>query len=344
VTPLSRFTPPRLARETFRTSRLLEFCSQRELVSQTGHGVEDWPLVIVKEVTDNAIDIAEEIGVAPVIAITVSTDTGEIIITDDGPGIPTETIDDILDYTVRVSSREAYVSPTRGAQGNALKTIVAMPFALDGNAGETLIEARGIAHRIRFVVDPIRQEPRVTCNRGPSSVRSGTRITVRWPAKACHLLTNARDRFLPLAWDFIALNPHLTLTLDWDGERLVNMDKPGNAAWEKWRPSDPIPAHWYTLERFQRHIVACVKRDIDHRGQVHVRSVRDFLADFRGLSGTAKRSAVLSETGLFRAPLDVFFAGDQVKGLSSARVRRRGRFRASRTRADAAARQAPMRR
>src|SRR5690348_11613739 len=113
---------PRLAREVFSTSRLLEFCSERELVTQTGHPVEEWPLATLKELTDNAIDIAEEIGVAPSVDIEVSTERGEIIIADNGPGIPTETVDDILDYAVRVSSREAYVSPTRGAQGNALKT------------------------------------------------------------------------------------------------------------------------------------------------------------------------------------------------------------------------------
>jgi hypothetical protein len=37
----------------------------------------------------------------------------------------------LSDYTIRVSSREAYVSPTRGAQGNALKTILAMGYVLD---------------------------------------------------------------------------------------------------------------------------------------------------------------------------------------------------------------------
>jgi hypothetical protein len=177
---------PRLVRETFRTSRGLEFCSQRELVAQIGHDVQDWPLVILKELVDNAIDIAEEIGIAPRVAIEVSTERGEIVITDNGPGIPTETVDDLQDYTVRVSSREAYVSPTRGAQGNALSTIIAMPFALDGSAGETLIEAGGVKHCIRFTADPIRQEPRVTCDRGPSSVRNGTRVTVRSRVLARH--------------------------------------------------------------------------------------------------------------------------------------------------------------
>jgi hypothetical protein len=43
--------------------------------------------------------------------------SGGIVIADNGSGLPTETIEGVLDYTVRMSSREAYVSPTRGAQG-----------------------------------------------------------------------------------------------------------------------------------------------------------------------------------------------------------------------------------
>lgn len=42
-----------------------------------------------------------------------------------------------------------------------LKTIIAMGFALDGECGETVIESRGVEHRIVFAIDPIRQEPRI---------------------------------------------------------------------------------------------------------------------------------------------------------------------------------------
>jgi hypothetical protein len=38
-------------------------------------------------------------------------------VADTGSGIAPETITKILDYTVRASDKEAYVSPTRGAQG-----------------------------------------------------------------------------------------------------------------------------------------------------------------------------------------------------------------------------------
>jgi DNA gyrase/topoisomerase IV subunit B len=89
-----------LKRETFQTSRLLDFCTERELVKQIGHAADRWPLVVLKELTDNALDDAEEAGTAPVIRIEVTDKT--IIIADNGRGIPAETVASIVDYSVRV--------------------------------------------------------------------------------------------------------------------------------------------------------------------------------------------------------------------------------------------------
>ena len=114
--PVKR-SEPRLDRTTFTTSRLLDFCNERELTAQIGHPIADWPLVIVKELVDNALDACEEAGIAPEIDIRV--DRSGIAVRDNGPGMPAQTVKAILDFASRVSSREAYVSPTRGAQGNA---------------------------------------------------------------------------------------------------------------------------------------------------------------------------------------------------------------------------------
>jgi hypothetical protein len=35
----------------------MEFCSLRELQNQTGHQVWDWPLVVLKELFDNALEL-----------------------------------------------------------------------------------------------------------------------------------------------------------------------------------------------------------------------------------------------------------------------------------------------
>jgi hypothetical protein len=55
------------------------------------------------------MDACEEAEIAPVISITVKR--GLIVIQDNGQGIPTKTVEGVLNYSIRVSSREAYASP-----------------------------------------------------------------------------------------------------------------------------------------------------------------------------------------------------------------------------------------
>jgi DNA topoisomerase VI subunit B len=295
-----------LRREAFTTARTLEFCSEKELVNQTGHSKEEWPLVILKELADNALDACEEVDVAPVIDISVSTRAGRlyICVSDNGPGIPPETVKSTLDYTVRVSSREAYVSPTRGAQGNALKTLVAMPFALDGKSGTTEIAAKDVVHAITFRVDQLRQEPVIDHKMVRSPGIKGTMICIPLPDSASSILVDAKSRFLQIADDFGWLNPHLGIKVKWD--RVVKVDRvPSDTAWKKWRPYDPTPVHWYDLPRFQRYISAHVSSDMD-RGED--RTIRAFISDkIRGFSGSAKQKLALGETSMARAMLSSLF-------------------------------------
>ena len=244
----------KLNRTTFETSRLLEFCSEKELTAQIGHERDQWSRVVIKEAVDNALDACEEAEVAP--DIKVVADGEGITVIDNGPGIPSETIDGVLDFTVRASSREAYVAPDRGAQGNALKTLVAMPFVLDNTIGRVHIESHGQRHEITFAVDPIRQEPIIARETQPGNVRNGTSIKVWWPDSACSILRESKDDFLQLADDYTFLNPHLTLTVDWFGNR--TRTEATTSGWKKWRPSDPTSAHWYGQEHFERLIAAYI--------------------------------------------------------------------------------------
>jgi DNA topoisomerase VI subunit B len=305
----------RLERVAFTTSRLSEFVGTKELTAQTGQNPYAWPLLILKELADNALDACEEAGVAPVIEVDVDTDRGLIIVADNGPGIPADMIERMLDYTTRTSSREAYISPTRGAQGNALKTIVAMGFALDGKHGLTVIEAQGQRHSIAFEMDAVRREPKITHEIGASFVQNGTRVTVHWPNSASSILCRAKSRFVQIAADLIWLNPHLSLSCVWDGELCVKgsaMD-PG---WGegKWRPSDPTSPHWYNTDTFSRYIAAHVARDQDNGAS---RTVREFIGELRGLSRTATQKRVLDAVGAARASLSAFFAeGKNEKGVA----------------------------
>jgi DNA topoisomerase VI subunit B len=289
----------KLTRVPFHSSRLMEFCTKRELVNQSGHDSWEWPLVTAKELIDNALDAAEEAGIAPVISVEVRGD--KITVTDNGPGIPASVIDGVLDYSVRVSSREAYCSPTRGAQGNALKCILPMGYVLDEQSGEdacavTVVEAHGIAHRIRFSVDHILQEPKIAHTRKRSSVVRGTKITVTLP----HVLSDyVKPAFFRIAEAFAWINPHLTLRVVWNGE--VKFDfQATDPTWTKWLPSWPTSAHWYDVGRLRRYMAA----HIAHRGKI---TVREFISEFDGMSSTAKQKAVLAATDSSHTTLHRYF-------------------------------------
>jgi DNA topoisomerase VI subunit B len=312
---------PKLTRVAFRVSRLMEFCTKRELQNQTGHPVEDWPLVVLKELMDNALDACEEAEIAPVISITVGA--GSIKIQDNANGIGTDTIKSILDYTIRVSSREAYVSPTRGAQGNALKTILAMGYVLDREdagsdadaAGVTIIETRGLKHRIEFRVDHINNQPKITHTTTRSAIEVGTTITIKWPTRL-EWMEGAEDRFKELAKSYVWFNPHLTLRGTWYGRHFIRVAAT-NPNWEKWKPRNPTSPHWYDETRLQRYLAAHVARDRDLRRD---RTVREFIAEFRGLARTAVQRKVLQEVGCSHQSLAQFFGIDRVNRRGIAKL------------------------
>lgn len=308
-----------LTRKHFETSRLLDFLSQKELIAQTGHQLNEWPLVVLKELVDNSLDATEESGIAPQIEIKV--DEEAITISDNGPGLPSEVVDKILDFSTRTSSREAYVSPSRGAQGNALKTIVAMPFVLFGEGG-VVIESRGIRHDVLITADRIQQQPRIQHEKAASDVQEGCKIRIDWPNKPSSneddenghflqeeedkpssILSQAKSRFLQFAEDYSWFNPHLSISVVWNDEKLVDI-RASTPAWKKWLPSNPTDPHWYELEEFERLIAAYLSCE--------EKSVREFVSEFRGLSGTAKQKKVVDSLGLSRANLTELITNEQL--------------------------------
>lgn len=315
----------RIERTAFRTSRMLDFLSEKDLAAQCGHGPDEWGLVLVKELVDNAIDACEEQGIAP--EITITMDEHSVVVADNGSGVPAELVDLLLDFSIKVSSREAYVSPDRGAQGNALKTIVAMPFVVDGEQGRVDITGGGVKHEISFSVDRIAQRPVADVTRTPEA---GSEIRVWWPTARASSSSGERKRVLflqedwfrygdvlevveeeadqvrTLATSFAFLNPHLTLTLDLFGT--LTRIEATNPGWEKWTPSSPTSPHWYDAEHLERLLGAYITHDRQNGDRE--RTVREFVSEFRGLTSTIKQKQVLAELGLARAPLSCLLTPD----------------------------------
>jgi hypothetical protein len=143
----------------------------------------------------------------------------------------------------------------------------------------------------------------------------GTRITIEWPTSEA-LLRNAEQRLKHLTQSYVFFNPHLTLRGVWHDREFVNVGAT-NPNWEKWRPRDPTSPHWYDETRLQRYLAAHVARDCDRKRQ---RTVREFIAEFRGLSGTAVQRKILEEVGCSHQSLAQFFGIDQVNRSGIAKL------------------------
>jgi DNA topoisomerase-6 subunit B len=298
-----------LQRELFSTSRLLEFFSEKELHMQIGFAKSEWPIALLKELVDNSLDGCETAGVLP--DLTVTLQPHAVSVQDNGPGLPASTIERSLDYLMRVSDKAHYVSPTRGQLGNALKCVWAAPYVAHGEAGSVEVTTHGMTHRISVTLDRIAQQPTLQHRTMPDGVvKNGTLVKLIWPGIAsCLDLRSDQDSYksgVELLLDYAAFNPHMSLT--YHGPEDAFAIPRTTPHWRKWLPCDPTSPHWYTLERLQSLIAAYLAEE--QRGR-RAMTVRELVAQFRGLSGSAKGKRVLEAAGLSRAYLhDLIVRGD----------------------------------
>jgi hypothetical protein len=179
----------------------------------------------------------------------------------------------------------------------------------DDNKGETWIEAHGRKHRIQFSVNQIKQEPIVNDDiKSRSRITTGTRITMFWPDT--YKAEIKPNEINDLLIDYIWVNPHLDLQYTVDGETVFH-DAPSNPGWTKYRACDATSAHWYSLGQFERYAGALIARDQEQRRASRKKyTVREFVAQFRGMSATEKQREVLRELGASHMTLARFFGSE----------------------------------
>jgi len=207
-----------LQRTTFEVSRASEYFDARQLSALTGVAQSEFASVCLKELVDNSLDACETAGAQPEIGIdaTLDGDMLKLAVKDNGPGIPPEVVHRILDYSVRVSDKAAYRSPTRGAQGNALKTVIGIPYSL-GSKEPLVVKARGVRHSVAPWVDPagvVHFDYASTLE--PTE---GTTVSLAMPARTRHehgLFTQTQE-FDGVHWarSFAAFNPHASISYLW---------------------------------------------------------------------------------------------------------------------------------
>jgi DNA topoisomerase 6 subunit A-like protein len=286
-------------RTTFKTSRAAQYLESRALTAMTGKGKDRFADVVVKELLDNALDACETSGVAPEVTLGVEERLfGEVVITvgDNAGGIPESTVHDALDFNVLVSDKAAYRSPTRGAQGNALKTVFGIPYAL-GSLEPVTIEAGNTRHEARVWKDPAGQL-RVQCDDTNFEIpRAGTSITAHVPSGG------TGGRFDPEYWTraFSLFNPHALVRFQrfeesyhgksgrFDSEDFYHPTR-DPAKRFKYVLTDPTSPHWYDEDTFRRLLYSYIGHHRVEGGEDLL--LRDFVRQFKGLSATKKAKAV----------------------------------------------------
>jgi DNA topoisomerase VI subunit B len=280
------------ARAALSFSRDLEFAAEAELAKRMGCSRYYWLRATLKELIDNGLDACEEAGTETP-SIVVAVEGHGLAVTDNGPGMAPELVERLCVRSERTSTREAYTAPDRGAQGNALQVLMALPFGFGLEEAGLMITSRGVEHTIRLRVN--RLEQRVDLERTTREVPTepGTTVAIRWPEEID--LVTVERLISEHAW----LNPHAEFRLDTESET-TTWD--ATAAVQKWTPGLPVPAHWYDLDRFAHRVRLEIKRDPEI-------TVAQFLTTFKGLTSSTKRSEVAAVADLSYKPLAALLDG-----------------------------------
>jgi hypothetical protein len=188
-----------------------------ELVKLCGVNQGRWPVYVLKELLDNATAALEEFGVpAPMVRVVIDKDF--IIVKDNGPGIPDSALEVILDFTQFGGSNRHHKLPTRGAQGNALMTIVGIASVWDlgveiGRKNEQTTRIDVEVNQVKQTVDPQREYI--------SDKPEGSFVKVELPGLPWKMRGADFSDMIEVVRQFAGVNPHVTfmVTESWSTKR-----------------------------------------------------------------------------------------------------------------------------
>jgi 5S rRNA maturation endonuclease (ribonuclease M5) len=107
--------------DILKESRGIEYFNN--LQNLIGLSLDRWQEVIVKELMDNSLDAVDQLDQKQ---ITVTCTDDLFSVCDNGGGIPAAALGDIYNFNIYVSSKRHTRTVSRGAQGNAVKSIIAI--------------------------------------------------------------------------------------------------------------------------------------------------------------------------------------------------------------------------
>ena len=223
------------ARPFITLSRTGEYFDPVELRKLTGLDENRWHLAVCKELVDNALDAAETAGVETPEVLVALTPEG-IAVSDNGNGLGTDVVARTIDFESRTSDKARYKTPTRGAQGNALKTVLGIAYNVAPER-PVVIDALGTRHLLAASVDGAGGAT-VAHETEASDRQTGTCVFVPMRGIDADAVTLGR-----LLRRFALFNPHAEFRLV-VGEADVTWG-PTSPGFVKPKPSDKACPYWY---------------------------------------------------------------------------------------------------
>jgi hypothetical protein len=261
--------------------REFDYLQLHWLEKTTGRPSHEWDLYIVKELFDNALDADEQWGRehSGAVELTVDLHYRDIDVLDihsldvavfNRAPFPTGLLPAIFDLTAYTSDKSHYNYPSRGQQGNALKTLLGIPYALRhfgygdyANIHKPLvIETGDQSYIISLEIDEAHQQARLSSIR-PTPLNpphDGTCIRVgidRFVQEQPRTLADLH------AWAqrFALLNPHATF--HWRariGDQEASWDFATDPTWHDLF-ADTAPVCWYEYTQL-RELLLALEREL----------------------------------------------------------------------------------
>lgn len=252
-------------------NREFDFVRLDGLRRATGRPPHEWDIYIIKELLDNALDADEmlwqqDYNQHPAISIIIEyipdseRQSQQFVVEVNNRAVfPTEQINDIFN-TGWYTSRKAFIKGvTRGALGNALKTLLGIPYVLRNrlladdwkpDRNPMFIRCGTTEYRPQYVVDSLDQQVQFVCSADQRKAVNGTVISV-----AVDHFKQEQPRTLEdikaLALQYHLCNPHAsiswTVAIDEDEWEEVYHPVPG---WTN-KFHGVAPIHWYSFTAFQ---------------------------------------------------------------------------------------------
>ncbi len=291
--------------EAFSLNREYDFIRLEGLYRATGRPAHEWDFYIIKELLDNALDADETLWSRnphqfPNISVHIEyisvppPQRQQLFVrVSNRASFPTEKIQAIF-ATQWYTSRKAFLKGlTRGTLGNALKTLLGIPYALHNRVAEDwkpdlkpLSICQGqVEYLPRYTVDPITQEIRLTVEAKPCKPQSGTMITVGLDYFVQEI-ARTREEITALAAYYHACNPHAAFRWSLEMEDQVwEQEYPPQPNWAN-KFSSAAPIQWYSLADF-KELLGALYREQNSSEQHNTLAIEKVCQYFSGLQKQA---------------------------------------------------------